>query len=192
MSLKIELFLLVLKEQLEGIRPVDVELCIVLAILFTAVYYFATKKNESKNKTEYLLLVFFSVLWFLITLFITLIRRQPESLYHKGDIIPYFELGALDNKYSQKQIIYNIFNILLFVPVGFFIRAFGKKVFSFKENIISILAGFLFSFSIEFIQLLTKRGTFEVSDIVTNCIGACFGVFIFELFMRIYKNGRIK
>ena len=190
MSSKVELFLLVLKEQLQGIHIAEVVISIIIAGFITAGFVLANRKSRNKINITDVLLVFWSTLWFEITLIITIIQREPGSEYHNGNIVPYLQFGSLYDKYSQKQIIYNLFNVLLFIPIGFLIMAW-KRSSAIKDIIISIFTGFIFSFSIEVAQLLTKRGSFELSDIVTNCVGTCLGILVCNLLMRIYRNGKI-
>lgn len=59
-------------------------------------------------------------------------------------------------------------NVLLFIPFGWFA---GEK-FDLKRV---ILFGFLFSLTIELIQLTTGLGMFETDDLITNTLGTYIG-----------------
>ena len=71
-----------------------------------------------------------------------------------------------------------IANILVFIPLGFFISNKNPKNV-FKALIICL--GVILS--IELIQLFFKIGFFDVDDIILNFIGSLLGVFI-SLFVR--------
>lgn len=70
-------------------------------------------------------------------------------------------------------------NILLFVPLGLLLPIVKESFGSLKKVFIS---GFLFSLSIEVTQILTKRGWFDVDDVINNTLGAVIG---FILYLRI-------
>ncbi len=53
----------------------------------------------------------------------------------------------------------------------------------------TVLVGFLFSLSIEVLQpLLHSQRCFDVTDIVTNTLGAAFGYALLELLRPILKH----
>lgn len=68
-----------------------------------------------------------------------------------------------------------ILNIILFVPLGFFLPLLYKKYTRFSSV---ALTGFLFSLSIEMIQMF-GRGATDINDLITNTAGAYLGCFIY-------------
>ena len=62
-----------------------------------------------------------------------------------------------------------VVNIVLFVPFGFLLPLGNKKFQTFWKT---YLAGFLFSLTIELIQLFFHLGIFETADLLNNTIGA--------------------
>ena len=65
-------------------------------------------------------------------------------------------------------------NILLFVPLGFFLPTLWGKFRNIKG---AALMGLIISFVIEISQILTFRTT-DVNDIITNTVGTIIGYFI--------------
>ncbi|EPE63014.1 vanZ like family protein [Exiguobacterium sp. S17] len=63
-------------------------------------------------------------------------------------------------------------NVLLFLPMGIYVPLFIKSV-----NHIGKFVGFMtiLLFSLELIQLVTRRGSFDVDDFMLNLIGALIG-----------------
>lgn len=61
------------------------------------------------------------------------------------------------------------FNIVSFIPVPIFMEVFVKDV---KK---SIALSILFGIFIEFFQLMTCSGVFDLGDITLYCTGICFG-----------------
>ena len=72
----------------------------------------------------------------------------------------------------------NLFgNLLMFLPAGFYLPFFSEKVDSLKKMILGMLPIFLI---IELAQFLTKRGAFDVDDLILNLLGAGIGYLIFR------------
>lgn len=71
-------------------------------------------------------------------------------------------------------------NIALFVPCGFLLSGIKRR--GIGENVLLSLA---ISTIIEFTQLLTKRGYFELMDIVFNSIGGFIGGVMYMVFKLI-------
>lgn len=74
-------------------------------------------------------------------------------------------------------------NVLLFLPLGFLLPFIWPR-FCHIKNI--FLAGFLFSFCIEFSQLWNNRCT-DVDDLLLNTLGAILGFLLYQLVKRICR-----
>lgn len=87
-------------------------------------------------------------------------------------------------------------NILVFIPYSFLLLfAFGGKFKSRTDQIIkSTLLTFLLSLFIEVNQLIFRKGTFQISDLVLNTIGGLIGALAYMLIHIITekKNSRIE
>lgn len=83
-------------------------------------------------------------------------------------------INRLDNWHAFKNI---VGNIVLFIPLGFFIPLVSKNT---KRFIRTMFNSFLFILFIESAQLITNIGSFDVDDFLLNMIGALIGyLFIF-------------
>lgn len=78
------------------------------------------------------------------------------------------------NESRSFYLIENLLNIVLFVPIGIFL----KMAFRYIKFVQILLIGLLFSFTIEVSQLLLHRGWFEVDDMMHNTLGAMLGYLI--------------
>ena len=67
-------------------------------------------------------------------------------------------------------------NIILFLPLGFFLPILIKKNYKLKQ--VAFIA-LIISLCFETIQLLIAYGTFDIDDCILNCIGAVLGFLIF-------------
>lgn len=73
----------------------------------------------------------------------------------------------------------NIANILIFVPIGFLACGITEK----NKYLKAIFIGLLVSETIECSQLIFKRGSFDVDDIINNLVGTILGVVVYGLFV---------
>jgi len=103
-----------------------------------------------------------------------------EDRTHKTNLIPlkvifetYQEVFIQDN--IQYFLINFLGNIVMFVPIGFFLPLLWK--FSNKKV---IFLGFSASLMIEFTQLFLARGT-DVDDLLLNTLGTLVGFFLYKL-----------
>lgn len=99
---------------------------------------------------------------------------------------------VFENGYINYFIINFLGNIIIFIPLGFFIPLLwditNKKV---------ILIGFCSSLFIELCQLFLARGT-DVDDLILNTLGVCVGLVLYRILykwfgkMKKFKNKRVK
>lgn len=76
----------------------------------------------------------------------------------------------------------NLFgNIVLFVPIGFFVPLLNKKRLSHWRLIASSIALITL---VEAVQLVTKLGSFDVDDIILNTFVAWIGLLMMKLLVR--------
>ena len=75
-------------------------------------------------------------------------------------------------------------NFVLFLPMGIYLPFITKKIN--KMNILSIFMIILL-FIIEVVQLVTRRGSFDIDDFILNMIGALigFGIWKTKVFQEI-------
>lgn len=79
-------------------------------------------------------------------------------------------------------------NVLIFVPFGFFM-AMGSH----RPNLIrTVFYAFLWSLCVEFVQLVTKLGSFDVDDLLLNTLGGLLGFLIYVIcgFLRRHHDKR--
>jgi len=74
-----------------------------------------------------------------------------------------------------------ILNVILFVPLGFFLPLLYKK---YRNMRTVVLTGFLFSLAVEIFQMF-DWGSSDINDLMTNTVGACVGFLAYCLLSRI-------
>lgn len=99
------------------------------------------------------------------------------------------ELGRFVTYRQQlgiESFIVNIFgNILAFAPFGFLLPIITPEN---RKWIKLALITFLFSLTIELLQLVFKVGIFDVDDLLMNTLGGLLGYFIFTIVNELWKR----
>jgi len=113
-----------------------------------------------------------------LILCVTLIffRGAPYGSAELNPIAGYIRAAAAPPRLAHIEIRNIILNILMFVPLGFFIPFLWHGLSKFYLVLSISLA---FTLTIEIIQLITARGVFSVEDILHNALGAIIGYFIY-------------
>lgn len=78
----------------------------------------------------------------------------------------------------------SLLNVLLFVPLGFFLPVFWK---SYKKFHRTVVFGFCTSFMIEALQIFTLRAT-DINDLMTNTLGTMLGWCIARILLRLVPS----
>lgn len=79
----------------------------------------------------------------------------------------------------------NLFgNVLIFVPIGFFMPMASK----YRSFFMTLLYSFGFSLFVEAFQLITKVGRFDVDDLFLNTLGGILGYIVFVICNAIRRN----
>ncbi len=150
--------------------PYGVAVGVPAAVLFVAAVNYRRKK-EKKAPLAWLPATAYCV-YVVIMLAITFLSREAGS--RKGMDMELFSTWGINKRNNA----FVIENILLFIPYGFLSGwnfNWAKKFWK------CILAGALTSFGIEFLQLVTGRGYFQIDDILTNILGTTAGFFAFKI-----------
>ena len=118
-----------------------------------------------------------------IVLTITVFKRGPTDLA-KNYFPPFWAYRMIlsRSKIARDLAIQIILNIIMLVPIGYLTPFFVDKK--------PILFGVACSVTIELIQLVTRKGYFEIDDIIHNTIGVLIGYVAYRLMMkmsRVYK-----
>ena len=150
---------------------------LIMLILFRRV---RGKYSTSVSKWHYILPAVFAI--YIIAVFhITGVgtlydglTAEMEDMKERINLIPFS---------NKIDIIGYLLNVVMFIPLGFFIPLIWKQLGKLSN---AILAGAAFSILIELSQLLSYRGT-DVDDLITNTLGAVIGYIMYKLWARLCK-----
>ena len=110
----------------------------------------------------------------------TTIFYREETFEKRYYLQPLWSYNVLYNKLLAQIIM----NVMLFIPIGFFVGGALKK----KHIWNAVGIGFALSFFIELTQLITTRGVFNVDDIIHNTLGCVIGFWGFVACYKMVKR----
>lgn len=152
---------------------------IIISILYLPILLKLKKKGISPiRQISYIGLGASVFLIIFATILFTPITFEPET--HILNLIPFNlqEIGI------EQFLIEKIPNIILFIPLGFFLPVVFK---SNRKAYKTILITFALTFGIEFFQYFIGRLS-DIDDIITNLLGGIIGFIVFKLLDRFLKK----
>lgn len=151
-----------------GAWPMIVIFTIILSSI--RITYLIVKKQKLvlyKELTYLLFVIYILSLFYIVTF--------QDDNYGMSNFVPFKEM--LRYKIGSKLFFRNIVgNILLYMPLGFFVTAYIDERKIFPTMIISLIT----TISIELVQLVIGR-VFDIDDIILNLFGGFLGALIFTL-----------
>ena len=152
---------------------------IIISILYLPILFKLKKKGiNSIRQISYIGLGASVFLIIFATILFTPITFEPKT--HILNLIP-FNLQKIG---IEQFLIEKIPNIILFIPLGFFLPAVFK---SNRKAYKTILITFALTFGIEFFQYFIGRSS-DIDDIITNLLGGIIGFIVFKLLDRFLKK----
>lgn len=129
---------------------------------------------------------------FLIYLIAVLQKTVPFISFLAGfrlkstiNLVPFNGILAILKQGEINYVLLNIVgNIVMFIPLGFFIPLLWKKA---RRTITVLAYGFGLSLLIEALQFLINRGT-DIDDLILNIFGAILGYIFYTIFSRLFPH----
>lgn len=144
--------------------------------LFTTVYSMI-KNFRQINKT---MLVLF-ILYMLMVSYITVFSRRGHV---QTDILLSFDsIEEAINRHSLQPLQHLWLNIVMFVPIGALFAVIDPPRLARLSVILPL--GMLLTTLIETTQLLLRNGQCDLEDLVANTLGACIGLIVYKLYIRL-------
>lgn len=151
-------------------------------------YGFYRKKGGTATITpKQVIAVFLFTAWLMLVVGLTLLDRGAD---YGGRINFWLFSGYVSawNNQSFGEFQQIVFNLLMFMPLGFVLPLLGKP---FQRAIPVLLVSFLLSLGVETAQLLTARGIFDMDDILHNTLGGLAGYSLFEAVLTGIRQKRL-
>ena len=146
------------------------------------------------------------IMFVLISPFLKNSKKHSTAIEHRTGIILFslfiitvFNIAGIPNfeniayspninfqpfKHFSRNFIEYFLNVILFIPLGFFLPSLWKGFQKFKYVFIS---GFMISAFIELFQLFAVRVT-DINDIFTNTLGAIIGYYFYKSTKKVIPN----
>lgn len=99
-------------------------------------------------------------------------------------VIDYAPDGRVATVKLDKYYVQTVKNVLLFIPFGYLFTS----LFQNKKGILIVLSGGIISLFIEILQLVSRRGWFDLDDIFSNILGTIIGLGICKVFLRLHLS----
>lgn len=138
-------------------------------------YRFYRKRGGKHTVTKMQFTAFFLLItWFILVLGLTMFSRGSNF---KGwiNFRLFSDYVNAWNKWSLSELQLIIFNMLMFMPLGFLLPMLGKRLRRFTPVLLTSISVTVF---VETVQMITGTGIFELNDIFHNTIGSIAGYLI--------------
>ena len=104
------------------------------------------------------------------------------------ELMPFWSYYRLIIYQENGFLFENINNMLLFMPIGFFLTYLIPN--ESKKLVLLIVLACMVSISIELLQFVLQRGVLETDDVIHNVIGAALGYLVCIFFSVIKRNNK--
>ena len=129
-----------------------------------------------KKTTQFIFLVYLFLLsWLILFKFAFSLKTIPS--FRGFNLIPFFASAQVNGHISLKEI---ILNVLIFVPLGVYVQLYFPKHSFTKKVMICLFVSTLF----EMLQFVFALGASDITDLCSNTLGGCIGIWIALLFKR--------
>lgn len=164
-------------------------IAIIIIAIWTIYRILVLKKNKDRNLLRELIINIFFI-YFLLLINLTIYKMGSLQIDLNGNkVINYIPLVETIKMFKYDGIgfsLYNVIgNILLFMPLGFFIPVLFNK----KNKIDNIATyGVILSTSIEVIQLQQTYNITDIDDFIFNTLGTILGYLVFNILYKLIKK----
>lgn len=156
-----------------------------LVLIIALLCYLFKRKMQLSNVLAGLVMALYGS----VMLQLTLVCRESGSRI--GVELDLFHgLTGPESDFRWMMFAYVVLNCMLFVPFGFVLSLFSKvnEKSAGMQCVLVTLVSLATSLLIEIVQLITKRGYYEVQDLVVNTLGGVIGWVLFRIIYVIGKK----
>lgn len=150
-----------------GTQGIVYPLVLYSTLAFSVLFFILVFQVILTKKISKLLFYCWLLPYFIILVCVLFCRHSYESFY----IINPF-IGLIEMVSDWEMLLQSILNILIFVPIGYFLRERGART--------TLVLGGVLALIIETIQYVFKLGFFDTFDCLLYIIGICLGKHYFQ------------
>ncbi|WP_051525773.1 VanZ family protein [Butyrivibrio proteoclasticus] len=179
-------FMTLVQQQVDGtsiILFVEMSIVSVVSLFFLMRMYEKTtgKQIIHNKKRAILLMAVYACFIFQIAFY-----RRIGSEKSKINTWLYFGFRKWDGTVDEKQVVYSFLNVVFFVPWGFLLASAMEN--NVRRFVMTFFYSLITSLTIEVLQYLTKTGTSEITDLVTNVSGGLIGCLLFVFISNVFNR----
>lgn len=174
---------------LELIKSLIISALIIFSISFVLIlliYFFVSRLTNHKwsFRIKYCFVISWLLSYFYVVYFVTLNRAENTTLPNFNLFKTYIECW---NNMSVHSVLQILLNIAMLIPLGFFLPLFFVYFRKFHR---CVIASATVTLVIELIQLIFKKGFFDVDDIFNNTLGAILGWCVTMFLLSLLNKNR--
>lgn len=159
----------------------------ILSIIYVPIAIKLNKKGKGiARQLSYLGLISSSFLIaFATILFVLITTIFTPFTFNLGQVLNFVPFEWLRSGDAITRLAGDVIpNVLMFIPLGFFIPVVFEKMRKIHKTTLVI---FLTTFSIEVCQYFIGRSS-DIDDIITNLLGGIIGYAVFKISMLVFEN----
>ncbi|RIJ66204.1 VanZ family protein [Rummeliibacillus sp. POC4] len=159
----------------------------IIGISFVSYVFYKKRGGKLKVTITQFVSIFLLLGWFVVVMVLTTFSRGEmfEGLVNFRLFSDYVNTW---HQWSLSELQLIIFNMLMFAPLGFLLPLLSKKLRHFG---IVLGVSFFVTLGIEFIQMVTHRGIFELNDILHNVLGSVAGYLLMSAILDCVTRRKI-
>lgn len=117
---------------------------------------------------------------------LTDVFNSDREVIRSVNLIPFHTINRYYTNFSNSSIaLLNVIgNILIFIPLGIYLKIFKKDINFIK----CVIIAFLTSLCVEILQFGFGIGITDVDDIILNTLGGAIGFIIYKILFTIFKD----
>lgn len=154
--------------------------CIVLFFAVYGLMHYWAELNKGA-------LVLF-LLYLAMVSYITIFNR--EEGHSRAILLRFDQLQEAIRKSSLEPLRHAFLNSLLFVPLGFLFPMLNRE--SLARLLYVAPMGLMLSTSIEAIQMFLRIGQCDLEDIISNTLGAVFGLILYKVYRYLFRRDELE
>ncbi len=141
---------------------------------------------EKKKDKIFVYIVMGIYLFFLCWLILFKLADSIDKIPSRRSInlIPFYYDQLSGSRFHMVEVLYNV---IVFVPAGFYFTAFSKKKATWGILLCAIL-----SLVFEVIQWIFALGSSDITDLITNTIGGALGGIMYVVLKKLFKGKEVR
>ncbi|KGR75148.1 VanZ family protein [Ureibacillus sinduriensis] len=161
---------------------------VIIGIMYLSYKLYRKRGGSKKASLSQFSALFLLLGWFVVVMVLTTFSR---GAHFEGwvNLRLFSDYMNAWNQWSLSELQLIIFNMLMFAPLGFLLPLLGSRT---RRIVPIILVSLTVTLGIELFQLFTKRGIFELNDILHNTIGSIAGYLLMRAILDAVAHRKLK